>query len=194
MKLLDSLKRIYTKYNCKQKHFLWFLSLSTPCMSHFHSNNQFPRISNLIPCIPTAIPQIPTLIPCISHIPKLIPPISPPPLFMAFSTWLSASLPHSPHSPHSVPQFPNPSLKTLATSWRSSHQSVSQRKQFFRIAFLQSIKLKGFLIFAKMSKKIFYISNLASLQPVILLEIELSHWCFSIILKVHCWIVLLHLF
>ena len=59
MKLLDSLKRIYTKYNCKQKHFLWFLSLSTPCMSHFHSNNQFPRISNLIPCIPTAIPQIP---------------------------------------------------------------------------------------------------------------------------------------
>ena len=79
MKLLDSLKRIYTKYNCKQKHFLWFLSLSTPCMSHFHSNNQFPRISNLIPCIPTAIPQIPTLIPCISHIPKLIPPISPPP-------------------------------------------------------------------------------------------------------------------
>ena len=78
MKLLDSSKRIYTKYNCKQKHFLWVLSLSTPCMSHFHSNNQFPRISNLIPCIPTAIPQIPTLIPCISHIPKLIPPISLP--------------------------------------------------------------------------------------------------------------------
>ena len=78
MKLLDSSKRIYTRYNCKQKHFLCFLSLSTPCMSHFHSNNQFPRISNLIPCIPTAIPQIPTLIPCISHIPKLIPPISPP--------------------------------------------------------------------------------------------------------------------
>ena len=85
------------------------------------------------------------------------------------------------------------SLKTLLTSWKSSHQRVSQRKQFFRLAVLQSIKLRGFSIIPQMSKKEFNISSLVGLQPVILQEIELSHRYFSVIFKVQCWIVLLEI-
>ena len=192
MKLLDSSKRIYTKYNVNKNTSCGFYpSPLLVCLISIPTTNSLVFLT-WFPASPQLFPKSPPWFPAFPTFPNWFPLF--PSLFTAFSTWLSASLPNSPHSPHSVPQFPNPSLKTLATSWRSSHQSVSQRKQFFRIAFLQSIKLKGFLIFAKMSKKIFYISNLASLQPVILLEIELSHWCFSIILKVHCWIVLLHLF
>ena len=79
------------------------------------------------------------------------------------------------------------SLKTLLTSWRSSHRSVLQREQLFRISVLQTIKLSGFSIsFKKISKKEFNFSNLAGLQAVISLEIELNNHYFSIILEVKC--------
>ena len=74
-------KNIYIKCNSKQKYFLWFLPLSTLCMSHLHSDTLIVKpvpIFNLIPCIPAPILQIPTLIPCILHSPKLIPLIFSP--------------------------------------------------------------------------------------------------------------------
>ena len=85
-----------------------------------------------------------------------------PPLFPIFSAWFPALLPPIP--PILLTLFPDyqfwrlqmatendilTSLKTLSTSWRSSHRSVWQRKQFFRIAVLQSIKLSGFSISSK---------------------------------------------
>ena len=141
MKLPDSWKKSYIKCNCKQKHFLWFLPLSTPCMSvSIHTPlflPQFPRISNLILCIATPIPQI------LSFFPEF--PTSPqwfaafPPLFSIFSTWFSALLaPIPPILLTPLPDYPFrhlqmaaengilTSLKTLSTSWRNSHRSVCQ--------------------------------------------------------------------
>ena len=143
-------KKIHIKCNCKQKHFLWFLLLSTPCMSHFHSYtlifttihpNPIPDSlhspnSTLIQHISTHITRILNLIPCIS-IPILPILLTPFPNFSFRRSQMAGE------------NDILTSLKTLSTSWRRSHRSVFQRKQFFRIAVLQSIKLSGFSISLK---------------------------------------------
>ena len=120
----------YIKCRFKEKHFLWFLALSSPCVSHFHF---FTYIFNQLSTrfYPNSlhshsISRITTLIFCIPHIPFRIltfPPWFPtlllpfPPWFPTFSSfppWFPAfPLPFRmlpsfqpsfpPYSPHPIP-------------------------------------------------------------------------------------------
>ena len=152
MKLPDSWKS-YVKCNCKQKHLFWFLSLSTPCISHFHSYTLFfapksPAFLIWFPVFPHHFLQIPILIPCIPHIPTMIPGVF---TLIPFILNLVSCI-HTIMAPTILPTaFPDSpfqrlqmtaendiwrSLKTLSASWRSSHWIILQRKQIFRIAVL----------------------------------------------------------
>ena len=77
---------------------LCFISIPTPLLL-LH----FPRISNLIPCIPT-----PLFLPWFSAFP-IYPPwfFTHPPLFPAFSPWFPEFPPHFPHSPFPL-RYPIP--------------------------------------------------------------------------------------
>ena len=56
-------------------YFLWFLSLSTLFIHHFHSYTKIITQISLIPHVPNLIPRISTPIPRIPIIPRLIPRI-----------------------------------------------------------------------------------------------------------------------
>ena len=96
----------YIKCRFKEKHFLWFLALSSPCVSHFHF---FTYIFNQLSTrfYPNSlhshsISRITTLIFCIPHIPFRI---------LTFPPWFPTLLLHfhldSQHSPHSHPDYPH---------------------------------------------------------------------------------------
>ena len=123
VKVPNSWKLIYIKCRFKQKYFLWFLPLPTPCMSHFRFNNlHFYLISHAIlpwfaasplhfshshidflhSAYPHSVSYIPTLIAHIPVIPTLIP------TFPLQSSMLPSlpPFPPCPHSAHSVPWLP----------------------------------------------------------------------------------------
>ena len=170
------------KCNCKQINFLWFLLLSTPFMFYFHSytptSTPSPRISNLIPCISTPIPQFPALILCIPHIPTLVLHILTP---------ISRILTLIPWIPTPFPPFPISTPLYDSTFWLSQMVAkidISTSSKTLSTSCRSSIKLSRLSHLWKIPKKKFNFSNLAGLQPVILLEIELNHGYFSFILSI----------
>ena len=158
------------KYSCKQKHFWWFLSLSTPCMSHFHF---YTLVLTPIPRILPWFRVFPALFSKFWHwfppFPRFLPWfLAFLPLFPVFSPWFSAFPQPIPHPPPPIPftRIPNPTLqllqvnsennistnwKTLSTICRNSHQNVLLEVSFKRTKPNKNKKLQKTTLFLRIA-------------------------------------------
>ena len=113
------------KYSCKQKHFWWFLSLSTPCMSHFHF---YTLVLTPIPRILPWFRVFPALFSKFWHwfppFPRFLPWfLAFLPLFPVFSPWFSAFPPPIPHPPppHSFHSDPQSHIAAITSKFRKQY-------------------------------------------------------------------------